>query len=56
MGNMYTNIENYNISRCSRYTFIPEKFYLMNLNVCMPKVGFWTIKQKTQQIKMTTDD
>ena len=33
-------------------TFIPEKFYLKNLNVFMPKVGFWTFEQKTQQIKV----
>ena len=33
-----------------------QKFYLMNLNVLCPKVGFFrTIKRKTQQVKVTTD-
>ena len=52
---MYTNIEN-TIFKMFKIHIYPRKFYLMNLNVCMPKVGFWTIRQKTQQIKMTTDN
>ena len=52
---MYTNIENTIFQDVKIYIY-PRKFYLMNLNFCMPKVGFWTIRRKTQQIKMTTDN
>ena len=44
----------YNISRCSKYTFIPENFYLMNLNMlaCL----MWDFEQLDMKTPPNLDD
>ena len=53
---MYINIGN-TIFKIFQIHIYPGKFYLKNLNVLCPKVGFLNnLNEKTEQIMLTKDD